>query len=116
MLLSAQVYPIGVISLEMPSSIICTDNIHYIQHKSNEILGNAKCGSNDEEYNRLIYSLSGMENIPLFIDDSSSVSAFENKTNIIRKMVNKLGLQMVMIDQFNHIHHNESNRSRKMMK
>jgi len=106
---SSKGYPIGVISLEMPASqlsariISITSNINLMK------IRNAKY--NDEEYNRLIHSVSEMENIPLFIDDSSSVSLLKIKS-IIRKMVNKLGCKMVMIDQLNHIHHNESNRSR----
>lgn len=105
---ASQGYPIGVISLEMPSSqlsariISITSNINLMK------IRNAKYS--DEEYNRLIHSVSEMENIPLFIDDSSSVSLLKIKS-IIRKM-NKLGCKMVIIDQLNHIHHNESNRSR----
>lgn len=104
-----QGYPVGFISLEMPA-IQISSRIISIRAQINLMkIRNAKYS--DNEYNHLSDVVEKMENIPLFIDDSSGVTLMQLKS-IIRKLVNKHGCKMILIDQLNHINHSEKNRSK----
>lgn len=104
-----QGYPVGFVTLEMPATQIASRVISIRVRINLMKLRNAKY--TDAEYSSISDAVDHMEDIPLFIDDSSGVSLVQLKA-IIRKLVNKYGCKLILVDQLNHINHSEKNRSR----
>lgn len=87
--------PVAIFSLEMSSIQIINRLISYETGISSEKIRRAKLSKND--WNTLYKRINKLENSPLFIDDTPSLSIFELRTKC-RRLVSQHNIRLIMID------------------
>jgi replicative DNA helicase len=87
--------PLALFSLEMASVQLITRMIASETGISSEKL--RKGQMNDEEWQRLFSNVSALENAPLYIDETPSLSVFDFRAKC-RRLVMQHGVKIIMVD------------------
>lgn len=87
--------PVAFFSLEMSSVQLITRLISSEANISSETLRTGKLSP--EEWQRLNENLGALENAPLYIDDTPSISIFDLRAKA-RRMVSRYGIRIIIID------------------
>ena len=87
--------PVAVFSLEMSSVQLITRMISGETGISGEKLRKAKLA--DHEWKQLYTKVKGLENAPLYIDDTPALSIFDLRAKA-RRLVSQHGVKMILID------------------
>lgn len=87
--------PVAIFSLEMSSIQIINRLISYETGISSEKLRKARLSK--DEWNQLYNRINKLENSPLFVDDTPSLSIFELRTKC-RRLVSQHNIRLIMID------------------
>lgn len=87
--------PIALFSLEMASIQLITRMIASETNISSDKF--RKGNLTDEEWNRLFHNVSSLENAPLFIDETPSLSVFDFRAKC-RRLVMQHGVKIIMVD------------------
>ena len=87
--------PVAVFSLEMSSVQLITRMISGETGISGEKLRKAKLA--DHEWKQLYSKVKGLENAPLYIDDTPALSIFDLRAKA-RRLVSQHGVKMILID------------------
>ena len=87
--------PLALFSLEMASVQLITRMIASETNISSENL--RKGTLSDEEWNRLFHNVSELENAPLYIDETPSLSVFDFRAKC-RRLVMQHGVKVIMVD------------------
>ncbi len=87
--------PVAVFSLEMSSVQLITRMISGETGISGEKLRKAKLA--DHEWKQLYSKVKGLENAPLYIDDTPALSIFDLRAKA-RRLVSQHGVRMILID------------------
>lgn len=87
--------PLALFSLEMASVQLITRMIASETNISSENL--RKGTLSDEEWNRLFHNVSELENAPLYIDETPSLSVFDFRAKC-RRLVMQHGVKIIMVD------------------
>ncbi len=87
--------PLALFSLEMASVQLITRMISSETQISSENL--RKGTLKDDEWNRLFHNVSQLENAPLYIDETPSLSVFDFRAKC-RRLVMQHGVKIIMVD------------------
>ena len=100
--------PIALFSLEMASIQLITRMIASETNISSDKF--RKGNLTDEEWNRLFHNVSELENAPLFIDETPSLSVFDFRAKC-RRLVMQHGVKIIMVDYLQLMTANSGNKS-----
>jgi replicative DNA helicase len=85
-------YPVAFFSCEMSASALGIRYLSGASGRTNIELINGKC-----DLLEVIHKAEPLQNMPLYIDDTSSISVIELRAKV-RKMINEFGIKLVIVD------------------